>query len=82
MTTTVTTTVTTTATVTTTVTTTATVTTTVTTTTTVVSRLGLVVRHSAGKRKDVGFDSPLRLTFLLKKCYLWTLSRDFALHNE
>ena len=46
-----------------------------------VSRLGLVVRRSAGKRKDVRFDSQLRLTFLLKHCDLWTLSRDLALHN-
>ena len=32
-----------------------------------VSRLGLVGRRSAGKRKDA--------------CDLWALSRDFALHN-
>ena len=47
------------------------------------SRLGRVVRCSAGKRKDAGtgFDSPLRLTFLFKNCDLSTLSRNFALHN-
>ena len=45
-----------------------------------VSRLGLVVRRSAGKRKDAGSTpAPLRLACLFKDCDLWTLSLDFAL---
>ena len=33
--------------------------------------------YAEGRR----FDSPLRLTFLFKKCDLWTLFRDFAQHS-
>ena len=29
-----------------------------------------------------GFDSPLRISFLFCTCRLWTLSCDFARHNE
>ena len=45
---------------------------------------GLVrwLRRSAAKQKDCRFDSPLLLTLLFKKCDLWTLSFDFALHNN
>ena len=35
----------------------------------------------AGKQKDAG-STPLRLTFVLKYCGLWTLSHDLPLHNE
>ena len=49
----------------------------------VVSRLGLVVRRSDGQWKDAGstprFGSPFSSN--IKNCDLWTLSRDFALHN-
>ena len=34
----------------------------------------------AGKRKDLG-SNPLRLSFLFKRCGLWTLSCDFVPHN-
>ena len=40
----------------------------------IVSRLGLVVRRSAGKRKDAGSTPRFGLTFRFKKCDFWTLS--------
>ena len=45
-----------------------------------VSRFGLAVRRWAGKRRDLG-SNPLRLSFLFKRCGLWTLSCGFVLHN-
>ena len=45
-----------------------------------VSRFGLVVRHQAGKQKDLG-SNLLWLSFLFKGCGLWTLSCDFVPHN-
>ena len=34
----------------------------------------------AGKQRDLG-SIPLRLSFLFKSCFLWTLSCDFVLYN-
>ena len=34
----------------------------------------------AGKQKDLGLN-PLRLSFLFKRCGLWTLSCDFVPHD-
>ena len=45
-----------------------------------VSRFGLAVRREAGKQRDLG-SNPLRLSFLLRSCSLWTLSCDFVPHN-
>ena len=45
-----------------------------------VSRFGLVVRHYAGKQRDLSLN-PLWLSFLFKNCGLWTLSSDFAPHS-
>ena len=47
-----------------------------------VSRLGLVVKRSAGKRKDAGSTPRFGSPFSFKNSDLWTLSRDFAPHNE
>ena len=47
-----------------------------------VSRLGLVVRLSAGKRKDAGSTPRFGSPFSSKNVILWTLSHDFALHNS
>ena len=39
--------------------------------------------HAPDQREDAGSTpSPIRLTFLFTNCDLWTLSRDFALHNN
>ena len=40
----------------------------------------LAVRRYSGKRRDLG-SNPLRLSFLFKRCGLWTLSCDFVPHN-
>ena len=45
-----------------------------------VSRLGLVVRCSAGKRKDAG-STPLLGSPFSSKNVIYGQSRDFALHN-
>ena len=46
-----------------------------------VKRFGLVVRHWAGRQKDLG-SIPLQLSFSLQKgCGLWTLSCDFVPHS-
>ena len=39
-----------------------------------------VVRLEAGKQRDLSLN-PLRLSFFLKSCGLWTLSCDFIPHN-
>ena len=46
-----------------------------------VDRFGLAVRSKASKRRDLG-SNPLRLSFLLKSCGLWTLFCDFVPHNQ
>ena len=46
-----------------------------------VRRLGLVVRRSASTRNDAGSTPRFGSPFSSKNCDLWTLSRDFALHN-
>ena len=47
------------------------------------SRLGLVVRRSAGEAEGRRFDSPLRLTFLLKKIVIYGHCLVILpLHNE
>ena len=37
-------------------------------------------KHYAGKQRDLG-SIPLRFSFLLQSCGLWTLSCDFVPHN-
>ena len=47
---------------------------------TLVGRFGLAAKRQAGKQRDPG-SNPLRLSFLLKRCGLWSLSCDFVPHN-
>ena len=47
----------------------------------IVSRFGLAVRRLAGKKRDLG-SNLLRLSFLFKRCGLWTLSSHFVPKNN